>query len=87
MINGIDVSALMDTIDAVKKNAEIAKFRLRGRNAWMGGDHNRSTIKGFYGACQEHRTESAPSQSSTASRRSSWVRTRAPTRWSTSSTP
>jgi hypothetical protein len=24
----------------------------------LGGDHNRSTIKEFYGACEEHRTAS-----------------------------
>jgi uncharacterized OsmC-like protein len=58
--NGVDVSALMETIDAVKKNPEIATFHFRGKNTWMGGDHNRSTIKEFYGACQEHRTEDAP---------------------------
>lgn len=55
--NGVDVSALMGTIDAVKANPEIATFHFRGRNTWIGGDHNRSTIKDFYGACQEHRSD------------------------------
>ncbi len=60
MINGVNVSALMDTVTAVKQNPEIATFHFRGRNAWMGGDHNRSTFKDFYGACEEHRGDSQP---------------------------
>lgn len=53
--NGVDVTALFETIDAVKGNPDIAQFQFRARNRWMGGDHNRSTIDGFYGACQEMR--------------------------------
>lgn len=51
--NGVDVTALFDTIDAVKANQKIAQFQFRAQNRWMGGDHNRSTIEGFHGACQE----------------------------------
>jgi uncharacterized OsmC-like protein len=60
VINGVNVPALMETINEVRKNPAIATFRFRGKNAWLGGDHNRTTIKGFYGACQEHRTDSVP---------------------------
>jgi uncharacterized OsmC-like protein len=60
VVNGVDVSALMDTIAAVKQNPQIATFHFRGKNTWMGGDHNRSTFKDFYGALQEHRGESEP---------------------------
>lgn len=56
IVNGVDVTALAETIDAVKANAEIAKFNFRASNAWMGGDRNRSTIKEFTGALTEHRT-------------------------------
>ena len=55
IVNGVNVSALFETIDAVKGNAEIAKFNFRATNRWMGGDKNRSTIKEFTGALQEHR--------------------------------
>lgn len=51
--NGVNVTALFDTIDAVKGNPDIARFQFRARNRWMGGDHNRSTIEDFTGACQE----------------------------------
>lgn len=51
--NGVDVTALFATIDAVKGNEQIAQFQFRARNNWKGGDHNQSTIDGFYGACQD----------------------------------
>ena len=38
--NGVNVTALFETIDAVKANPEIAQFQFRARNRWMGGDHN-----------------------------------------------
>ena len=54
--NGVNVSALFATIEAVKGNPAIAKFNFRATNAWLGGDKNRSTIKEFTGALAEHRT-------------------------------
>lgn len=51
--NGVDVDALFATIDAVKKDPAIAEFRFRAGNRWLGGDANRTTITGFYGAKQE----------------------------------
>jgi uncharacterized OsmC-like protein len=51
--NGVDTATLFATIDAVKGNAEIAKFRFRATNTWVSGTHSRSTIDGFYGAMQE----------------------------------
>ncbi len=60
VINGVNVSALMETVDAVIQKPDLAKFQFRGKNTWLGGDHNQSTIKEFYGACAEHRTDSAP---------------------------
>lgn len=56
VINGVNVTALEDTIDAVKGNAKIAKFNFRLTNKWIGGDKNRSTIKEFTGALDEQRT-------------------------------
>jgi len=57
-LNGVDVTALFETIEAVKGNAEIAKFNFRATNIWLGGEKNRSTIKEFTGALAEHRTVS-----------------------------
>jgi uncharacterized OsmC-like protein len=51
--NGVDTDTMFATLDAIKAQPEIAKFRFRARNRWMGGSHNRSTIKDFYAACAE----------------------------------
>jgi len=52
-LNGIDVSKLMETIEAIRKNPEIAKFKFRAANRWIEGTHNRATVKDFYGALKE----------------------------------
>ncbi len=51
--NGVDTTTLFATLDAIKAQPEIAQFRFRARNRWLGGAHNRSTIKDFYAACAE----------------------------------
>ena len=50
--NGIDVDTLYGTLDAIKAQPELGTFQFRATNTWMGGAHNRSTIKEFYGAGQ-----------------------------------
>jgi uncharacterized OsmC-like protein len=51
--NGVDTAKLFATLDVIKAQPEIAKFQFRAHNRWVGGAHNRSTIKGFYAACAE----------------------------------
>ena len=51
--NGVDVTALFATIDAVKANPDIAQFQFRAKNSWKGGDHNHTTIDDFHGALQD----------------------------------
>jgi uncharacterized OsmC-like protein len=48
--NGVDTNTLFATLDAIKARPEMAKFRFRASNRWLGGAHNRSTIKDFYAA-------------------------------------
>lgn len=55
--NGVNVTALFDTIAAIKANPEIAKFEFRAKNQWLGGDSNRTTVKDFTGAGAVQRTE------------------------------
>jgi uncharacterized OsmC-like protein len=55
-LNGVDTPTLFATLDAVKANPELAKFQFRATNRWLTGTHNRSTIRGFYGAGQEDTT-------------------------------
>ena len=51
--NGVDVTGLFETIDAVKSDPALASFQFRARNDWLAGGHNRSTIRAFYGCCTE----------------------------------
>jgi len=57
VLNGVNVTKLFDTIELVKENSDIAKFRFRNQNKWIMGGHNRSTIDGFYGALEEQSRE------------------------------
>ena len=52
-VNGVNVTALFQTVEAVKVNPLIAKFRFNVKNEWLGGAHNRSIINGFHGALQD----------------------------------
>jgi uncharacterized OsmC-like protein len=51
--NGVDTDQLYGTLDAIKSDPSIARFQFRARNRWIGGAHNRSTIRDFYAANQE----------------------------------
>ena len=53
-VNGVDLDRLFDTIDAIKVEPGIAKFKFRISNKWIEGGHNQTTIKGFYGALTDH---------------------------------
>ena len=53
-VNGIAVDSLFDTINAIKKDSEIANFNFRISNKWINGAHNHTTIKDFYGAKETH---------------------------------
>lgn len=55
-VNGIDVDRLAETIGHVSADPTLARFQFRARNRWLGSTHNRSTVKGFYGAGQEDTT-------------------------------
>jgi uncharacterized OsmC-like protein len=51
--NGVDTAQLFGTLDAIKADPELARFQFRARNRWIGGAHNRTTIRDFYAAKQE----------------------------------
>ncbi|GAB2764030.1 OsmC family protein [Salinimicrobium soli] len=58
--NGVNVDQLVGTIDAVKKDPEVADFRFRARTEWLGGGHCRTTFQNFYGAKQEDTSRNVP---------------------------
>src|SRR5688500_15269052 len=51
-VNGVNVSKLFGTVEAIKENPEIAKFNIKAKGKWINGGHNKTTINEFYGACQ-----------------------------------
>jgi uncharacterized OsmC-like protein len=60
IVNGVNVTQLGETIDAIQGDPEIAQFEFRAQNQWLGGGHNRSEIKSFYGACEEDSIRTEP---------------------------
>lgn len=60
VINGVDVERLGQTVQAVQQNPSLGTSQFRAVNRWISGGHNRSMIKGFYGAGQEDTTRTKP---------------------------
>ncbi len=52
VVNGVNVTQLFDTIDAIKGQPEIAKFNFRAVNNWENGAANRTVVNDYDGACQ-----------------------------------
>jgi uncharacterized OsmC-like protein len=50
----VDTPVLFATINAVKEQPELAKFRFRASNRWIRGTHNRSRVETFSGAGGDH---------------------------------
>ena len=58
--NGVDTQQLFGTLDLVKQQPELTQFQFRATNRWIGGAHNRTTIKDFYGAGQVDTSRAEP---------------------------
>jgi uncharacterized OsmC-like protein len=54
VVNGVNVDAVNSTVEAIKGDPDIAKFRFQLHNRWINGGHNQSTVDSFYGAKQEN---------------------------------
>jgi len=52
-VNGVNLDALGATVGAIKADPELGVSRFRAVNRWVDGNHNRTTVAGFYGAKQE----------------------------------
>jgi uncharacterized OsmC-like protein len=53
IVNGIDMNTLTETVQAIDQDPELGACKFRARNTWLGGNHNCTTVSGFYGAKQE----------------------------------
>ena len=59
-LNGVNLDRLASTVQAIQQQPSLATFQFRNSNGWIDGGHNRSTIKGFYGAGQEDTARTQP---------------------------
>lgn len=53
VINGVNVSQMEETVQAVSQQPELAHFQFRANNQWQDGGHNRTNVKNYFGTCQE----------------------------------
>jgi uncharacterized OsmC-like protein len=58
--NGVNVDQLVETIDTLKQNPELAKTKFRAETEWIDGAHSRTRIKDFYAAGQEDTSRKQP---------------------------
>jgi uncharacterized OsmC-like protein len=58
--NGVNITQLVDTIEAIKKEPSLAKFQFRAHTTWDGGGRCHTNIQGFTGAGQEDTSRTAP---------------------------
>ena len=58
--NGVDVRTLVETIDAIKQNAELARFTFRARTDWRDGTSAEAEIGRFTHAGEEDTTRGEP---------------------------
>jgi len=56
-LNGVDVTTLFATLDAVKAAPAAAQFQFRAHNEWISGTHSRGTIYGYFGVGEERTHE------------------------------
>ena len=54
--NGVDTDRLYATLDALRADPSLARFRFCARNHWIHGAHSRSTIRGFHAGGHEDRS-------------------------------
>jgi uncharacterized OsmC-like protein len=60
IVNGVDLDRLSGTVEAVTADTALARFQFRADNQWIDGGHNRTSIKGFYGAGAEDVSRTEP---------------------------
>jgi uncharacterized OsmC-like protein len=57
--NGIDVARLLETVEAINGDPNLAAFTFRARSSWRDGTHNVGEIGGFTHAGEEDHSRAA----------------------------
>lgn len=60
VLNGVDTARLFETVESIHKSPNLAVFRFRLNNNWLGGGRNKSIVQNFYGAGEEDSTRKKP---------------------------
>jgi len=53
-VNGINLKVLSETVQAIQADPDLGKCHFRAQNIWIDGNHNCSSISGFYGGKREN---------------------------------
>jgi len=61
IVNRVNIDQLFNAIDLFKEKPDLALFKFRATNKWLGGTHSRATVKDFYGPGQEDTSREARS--------------------------
>lgn len=75
-VNGVNVDQLVGTINAIKADPTLARFKFRAETEWIAGGHSRTAIQSFYGAGQEDASRSKPEEQCAAREAGGAVRLR-----------
>lgn len=59
-LNGVNVDQLVQTIQAIQSNPDLAMFTFRAQNQWVNGGHSRTKIQSFYGAGAQDTSRQQP---------------------------
>jgi len=54
-LNGVDTQTLLNTINFVAGQPDLARFQFRAANRWIEGTHSRSAMLDFSGAGGDHK--------------------------------
>jgi len=59
-LNEVNVSQLMETIEHIKQDPNLARFKFQAHNEWLGGGRSETTIQSFYHAGKEDDSRQEP---------------------------
>lgn len=60
VVNGVNISRLIDSVNAIKDNANLAQFTFKAINRWAGGGHCYTSIQDFTMAGKEDTSRPMP---------------------------
>lgn len=56
-LNGIDTTALAETVEVIREEPEVGTMRFLAANKWINGGANQTRIDEHYVACETHKRE------------------------------